>query len=100
MMSDFSGECVIFRSAISVPTCTFPPGKHCCGREGRRRDELIYYSDLSVSEEGQQGGSAAEKDKPVVTNEGIFTMIRPASCIFYTKTCRSTQTGVMHCGVS
>lgn len=47
------------------------PGKHCCGREGRRRDELIYYSDLSVSEEGHQGGSAAEKDKAVVTNEGI-----------------------------
>lgn len=47
------------------------PSKHCCGREGRRRDELIYYSDLSVSEEGQQGGSAAEKDKAVLTNEGI-----------------------------
>lgn len=37
-------------------------------------DELIYYSDLSVSEEGQQDGGAGserEREKTLVTNEGL-----------------------------
>lgn len=83
-----------------MPTCPVPPVNTVVARRGGRRDELIYYSDLSVSEEGQQGGSAAGKDKAVVTNEGISQRYGPASCIFYTKTCRSTQTGAMRCGVA
>lgn len=35
----------------------------CCGREMDGRDELISYSDLSVSEEGQQDGSTGRQRK-------------------------------------
>lgn len=40
------------------------PGKLCCcGREMDGCDELIYYSGLSVSEEGQQDDSAGRERK-------------------------------------
>lgn len=49
-----------------------PRKRCCCGREMDGCAELIYYSGLSVSEEGRQCRERdREREKAVVTNEGL-----------------------------